>query len=88
MPDAELTYFLQTVQRAKTSEGRGTAFIPDICKEIGVHVPLATAREHGDNHLALVLLPASNLAGSRLTKISIFIVPEQPVQIQEEYTTC
>jgi hypothetical protein len=32
-----------------------------ICKDVGVHVSLATAGEHGDNHLPLVLFSRSNL---------------------------
>jgi len=88
MPDAEPTHFLQTVQRAQDIRRSWHCIHPwhlqtnrssyTACHRLGAWWQSSPP----------FLLPATNLAGSRLTKISIFIVPEQPVQIQEEYTTC
>jgi len=43
------------------SKFHGDALLSYICKEVGVHVSLATTREHGDDHLAPVLLSRSDL---------------------------
>ena len=43
------------------SKCHGNTHLSHICKEVGVHVSLATTREHGDNHLTLVLFSRSDL---------------------------